>query len=95
MNDVNKMIERLLKKLDKSGLETVYQEMNCTAIDTYINKYTKEESQKQTEDEMIDEITSIIENLQKEAPYNLLAKKMNPDDICLQIAMITKFIQEN
>ena len=93
--NVEKVAEKLDKKLNKYNLSEVYKEMNHTILDRYMCKFTKKESDKQTEDELIEEIRKITEEVVNEAPFNLLSDKMTEDDFCLQIAMISKFLMEN
>ena len=93
--NVEKVVEKLDKKLNKHNLSEVYKEMNHTILDRYMCKFTKKEADKQTEDELIEEIRKITEEVVNEVPFNLLANKMNEDDFCLQIAMISKFLMEN
>ena len=95
MNDVMKMVDDLEKKLNRSKLKSVYQELNNTIIDEYFEKFTVKEIMKKSEDELIDEISDILKQRIAEVPFSLLLKKMNDEDFCLQVAIITKFIQES
>jgi hypothetical protein len=92
--DVKRMAEQLSKKLDKNGLEAVYNEMNRTVIDKYFEKFTVSQIKKHSEDRIIKEVEKIFNELIDEVPFNLLQKKMTSDDFCFQVALITKFIQQ-
>ena len=94
MNDVMKMIDKLEKKLDKNNLKVVYQELNHTIIDEYFKKFTVKQIQEKTEAIVIDEISELLNKKVSEIPFSLLLKKMNNEDFCLQVAIISKFIIE-
>ena len=95
MADVMKMVEKLDRKLSKNNLELVYQELNSTIIEKYFNKFTKKQISKQSEDDLVDEITDMLGKHLEEPPFNLLTKKMTEEDFCLQAAIISKIIQES
>lgn len=95
MADVMKMVEKLDRKLSKNNLELVYQELNSTIIEKYFDKFTKKQISKQSEDDLVDEIADMLAKHLEEPPFNLLTKKMNQDDFCLQAAIISKIIQES
>lgn len=94
MNDVMKMIDKLEKKLDKNNLKIVYQELNHTIIDEYFKNFTVKQIQEKTEEIVIDEISELLKKKVSEIPFSLLLKKMNDEDFCLQVAILSKFIME-
>lgn len=95
MEDVMKMVEKLDRKLSKNNLELVCQELNSTIIEKYFNKFTKKQISKQSEDDLVDEVTDMLEKHLKEPPFNLLKKKMTKNDFSLQVAIISILIRES
>lgn len=94
MAEVEEMFDKLIDKLENNNMMCVYKEMNNTALEKYFNKFSKKQIKKQSQDVIIDEVIKIVQNLAEEVPFNLLKKKMNNEDFCLQAAFISKIIQE-